>query len=41
MYVCETRQQAPVTCECDAEHGWELSKVCEGNGDGGIGTNCG
>lgn len=32
------RQEVPVTCECDTEHDWELSGVCEGNADGGVGA---
>lgn len=44
--ICEKvsvreRQGVAVTCECDIEHDWELSGVCEGNGDGGIGANQG
>lgn len=35
------RQEVPVTCECDIYHDWELSGVCEGNGDGGVGANQG
>lgn len=35
------RQEVPVTCEFDIKHGLELSGVCEGNGDGGVGANQG
>lgn len=35
------RRGVPVTCECDTEHDLELSGVCEGNGDGGVGANQG
>lgn len=33
------KQEVSVTCECDIEHDWELSRVCEGNGDRGVGAN--
>lgn len=39
--VTRTKQEAPVTCECEVERGWELSGVCEGNNDGGGGANQG
>lgn len=43
MHVTRTngRQEAPVTCECDIKHGWELSGVREGNSNGGVGANQG
>lgn len=30
-----------VTCECDIQHDWEISRVCERNSDGGAGANQG
>lgn len=39
--MTRTDEQQEVTCECEVERGWELSGVCEGNGDGGGGANQG